>query len=119
MRKLKSVFFSAAVAILLMMGESCVSHDFPSYTCVDPDVSYSADVDTIIKTKCTLPTCHNGDNGSDKNWTNFALFQSKSGEVKRRVTHRIMPPSNTPGEFLTQDEINTIACWVDQGANAN
>lgn len=105
--------------MLSFLEESCVSHDFPSYTCSDPAVSYSSDIDPIIMAKCAISGCHNGDNGDNKNWTDFSLFQSKSDLVRFRVTNRIMPPPNSPAGPLNQEEINAIACWADQGAQNN
>ena len=113
-----SLFITLMVLIII---DSCVSHDFPEYTCTNEAVSYALDVDPIVDTKCAITGCHNGDNGAEKNWTDFSLFQSKaeSGIVKFRVTNRIMPPADSPAGPLTQEEINTIACWADQGAQNN
>jgi hypothetical protein len=59
--------------------------------------------------------------GADLNWTNFEEFRERavSGLVKFRVTHHIMPPSNSPAGPLTQEQINALACWSDQGSPAN
>lgn len=105
--------------MLSVLEESCVSHDFPSYACTDEAVSYSADVNPIIRTKCAISGCHNGDNGDNRDWTNFSLFQSKNDVVKSRVVSRVMPPPNSPAGQLSQEEISTIACWADQGAKNN
>lgn len=119
MSKSKSLlFFSTSLFVIFLVGESCVSHDFPSYTCPDDNVSYSAQVQTIVDTKCTISPCH-GTNPDLPNWDNLTTLQDHSDEVKRRVIDRIMPPEDTPGEALTQEEINTIACWVDGGAKNN
>lgn len=120
MRHIRPFTFLFSITILLFLClESCVSHDFPTYTCTDPDISYSSEVNDIVITKCAISGCHNGDNGDDKNWTDFSLFQSKSNIVKSRVTNRVMPPPDSPAGPLSQEEINTIACWVDQGAKKN
>jgi hypothetical protein len=112
------VFFSTSLFVIFLLGESCVSHDFPMYTCPDDNVSYSADVRTIVDTKCTISPCH-GHNPDLPNWDDFKTFQDHSAEVKRRVIDRIMPPPDTPAEPLSQEEINTIACWIDAGAENN
>ncbi len=114
------VGFFSLVVILMVALDACVSHDFPEYVCTDT-YSFAADVKPIIETKCAISGCHNGDLGAEVNWTNFEEFQKRatSGLVKFRVTHRIMPPSNSPAGPLTQDQINAIACWSDQGALAN
>jgi hypothetical protein len=112
-------FITALIATVYITAESCVSHDFPEYTCSGETISFTDQVRPIITEKCAIPDCHNGDNGPDKNWTNFSLFQNKSAEAKRRVTHRIMPPAESTGGPLSQEQINTIACWVDQGSQDN
>ena len=99
---------------------SCVYHDFPQYVC-DEEMSFAEDVKPILSMKCAISGCHNGDMGPDLNWTNFEQFSKRvqSGLVKYRVTHRIMPPSFSPEGPLTQEQINTIACWADQGGLNN
>jgi hypothetical protein len=112
------IFFISAVMMITLW--SCVYHDFPEYTC-DETYSFEADIKPIIETRCALSGCHNGDMGTDLNWTNFDQFhkRAESGEVKFRVTNRIMPPSDSPGGPLTQEQIDALACWTDQGAQNN
>ena len=83
--------------------------------------SFADDIRPIIESKCAISGCHNGDMGPDLNWTNFDKFHQRveSGLVKYRVSHRIMPPSFSPEGPLTQEQINAIACWSDQGALNN
>jgi hypothetical protein len=118
-----TIFLSVFVS-LAFLEESCVSHEFPSYTCSSEPVSFTTDITTIIETRCALSGCHNGDGnpdgpGADKNWNDFSLFQenARNGLVRTYVLNRIMPPSSA--EPLTQEQINDIACWIDQGAEDN
>jgi hypothetical protein len=115
-------FFSVFVLVVacLVLPEACVSHDFPEYTCTDA-YSFSEDVRPIIETKCAIAGCHNGSLGEDLNWTIYQNFhqRAREGQVKFRVTHRIMPPEDSPAGPLSQDEINAIACWTDQGSLNN
>lgn len=89
--------------------------------CADEPVSFQDDVLTIINTKCAIPDCHNGSLGPDLVWTDYDKLKvrAESGILKFRVTNRIMPPSFSTAGPLSQDQINTIACWVDQGAENN
>lgn len=105
---------------MTMTFNSCVSHDFPEYVC-NQEYTFSDDVRPIIETKCAVSGCHNGDMGSDLNWNDFEELhkRAESGLVKFRVTHRIMPPSDSPAGPLTQEQINAIACWTDTGALNN
>lgn len=119
MRK-PTIRFLCFFAILMVFFYSCVSHDFPEYVC-EQEYEFERDIKPIIQTKCAVGGCHNGDMGDDLNWTNFSEFHKRasSGYVKFRVTHRVMPPSDSPAGPLTQEQINAIACWTDQGALNN
>ena len=115
-----TTLLAGVIMIFLVSLESCVSHDFPEDACTDT-YTFAADVKPIIETKCAITGCHNGDMGQDLNWTNFEAFHERveSGLVKFRVTNRIMPPSSSPAGPLTQEQINAIACWSDQGGLNN
>ena len=114
--------FAFAFTFMIVFGFqiSCVDHDFPSYTCPE-EVSYLEDIKPIIESKCAIPSCHNGSLGAERNWTDFETLQrnAQDGDVKNQVINRIMPPPNSPKGPLSQDEINAIACWVDQDAPNN
>jgi hypothetical protein len=115
------VFFLGLFATLVFLEASCASHEFPSYTCPPEQISFAADINPIILSKCAITGCHNGENGADKNWTNFDIFQEEAGIglVKSYVVNRIMPPAGSSAGPLSQEQINAIACWVDQGAQNN
>ncbi|MFZ1806441.1 MAG: hypothetical protein WAU36_04435 [Cyclobacteriaceae bacterium] len=78
-------------------------------------VSFSAQIKPIINTKCALSGCHNGDNGASRNWTVFSNVKSNAANIKTRTGNRSMPQTGS----LTQDQIDLIACWVDDGAKDN
>ncbi|HZI23551.1 MAG TPA: hypothetical protein VFD46_00655 [Chryseolinea sp.] len=111
-----------AVCLVTFFSQSCVDHNLP-----EPDVeacsatvSFSSQVNPIINTSCAIPGCHNGDNGADKNWTIFSNFQANKADVKDRITR----PPGTSGHMpavgsITQQQIETIVCWVDQGGQNN
>lgn len=106
--------------ILAVCLNACVSHDFPANTCAET-YTFSEDVKPIIETKCAISGCHNGDMGPDLNWTTFEQFhkRAESGLVKYRVTNHIMPPAESQAGPLSEEQINAIACWADQGALNN
>ena len=106
--------------VAMVFLDSCVYHNFPEYVC-EEQMSFTEDILPIIQTKCAIAECHNGDMGTDLNWTNFDQFHARveSGLVKYRVTNRIMPPSFSTEGPLSQEQINAIACWADQGAPNN
>lgn len=122
MNRLKSSAISAS-AFLLIFGfqVSCVDHNFPAYVCPDTEVSYLEDVKPIVETKCAISGCHNGSLGAERNWSDFETFQhnAQNGHVKNYVINRIMPLAESPNGPLSQDQINIIACWIDEGAPNN
>ena len=78
-------------------------------------VSFSGQIKPIIDTKCALSGCHNGDNGANRNWTVFSNVKSNAANIKTRTGNRSMPLTGS----LTQEQIDLIACWVDDGARDN
>lgn len=78
-------------------------------------VSFSAQIKPIIDTKCALSGCHNGDNGANRNWTVFSNVKSNASNIKTRTGNRSMPLTGS----LSQEQIDLIACWVDDGAKDN
>ena len=120
-RIINSVRFAVFFVVVFGFQISCADHDFPSYVCPDAEVSYLEDVKPILESKCAISGCHNGSLGAERNWSDFPTFQENAqhGNVKNYVTNRIMPPSFSPNGPLSQDQINTIACWIDNGAQNN
>ncbi|MGM0579684.1 MAG: c-type cytochrome [Bacteroidota bacterium] len=78
-------------------------------------ISFSNDIKSIIDTNCAISGCHNGTQSpnfsEDEN-----IFQNAS-RIKTRTGSGAMPPAGRPD--LTDDEIQAIACWVDDGALDN
>lgn len=82
----------------------------------DTGTSFSTDVQPIIAGNCALPACHTAGNGIP-NFTIVANVRSSAAAIKLRTGSRSMPPAGqTP---LTEEEIQIIACWVDDGAKNN
>ena len=110
------IFLMIAVA-----SAACADHDIPkTFDCSTEAISYLDDVKPIVAQNCAISGCHNGDLGSDKDWRDFQKLQARAGEMKRRVTL----PEGAAGHMaargsLTFDEIQTLVCWVDQGALDN
>lgn len=81
-------------------------------------VSYDNDIHTILMTNCAISGCHDGSNGSSRDWTVFSNVQTKAGNIKSRTSSGSMPPASS-GKQLSQQQIDLIACWVDDGALDN
>ncbi len=117
----RPAFVAISLTVIFGFQLSCADHNFPSYVCPDNEVSYLEDVKPIVEAKCGITGCHNGSLGAERNWLDFGAFQAKAqnGNVKNYVINRIMPPAHSPNGGLSQDQINAIACWVDEGAPNN
>lgn len=76
-------------------------------------VSFTASISPIIKNKCAISGCHNGTQFPD--FRVFKNIHDNAGQVKTLTGNGTMPQQGS----LTQDEINLIACWVDDGAPEN
>jgi hypothetical protein len=124
MTPFRSVIFSGF--FLLIFLYSCVNHDLPKPAidvrdCTSRDeISFASDVKPLVEQKCAFSGCHNGDNGADINWKVFANLQGHSAEVQNRITL----PQSAAGHMprvgsLTDEQIQTIYCWVAQGAKNN
>ena len=107
----------------MILMVSCVEHDFSvkTFECGSEDeVSYDLDVSPIVESSCAISGCHDGSNGADLNWNDFSKFQSHAAEVKDRITRPPGEPGHMPATgSITDTEIQTIVCWVDQGAQDN
>lgn len=84
----------------------------------DSGTSFATSIKTILSTSCAISGCHNGDNGSTRNWDVFANVQNNASNIKTRTANKSMPPAGSTAA-LTTDQIKLIACWVDDGAKNN
>lgn len=82
-------------------------------------VSLEMNVMDIITTNCAInSSCHgSGASGSRPELTTAAQIIDRSGSIRSRTQAGSMPPNGRPD--LTQEEIDLIACWVDDGAKDN
>mgnify|MGYP000253524894 CR=1 FL=1 len=73
-----------------------------------------ARVKSIISSNCAVSGCHNGN--IFPNMTTDATIQAQASRIQARTGASTMPPSGS-GFSLTQQEIDDISCWVEDGAN--
>lgn len=77
-------------------------------------VSYSNTIESIIMDNCAVTGCHNGTQFPD--YRVFENIQTHKNNIRTRTQNKSMPAG---GGSLTQEQIDLIACWIDDGALAN
>ncbi|WP_185094419.1 c-type cytochrome [Marivirga tractuosa] len=78
-------------------------------------ISFNNDIKAIISANCAISGCHNGT--QSPNFTIDNNIIQNASRIKTRTGNGSMPPAGRPD--LSNDEIQAIACWVDDGALNN
>ena len=115
---------AATVALVAMFAFQSTAHAQATFaTSNDADVTYSADVASIIQENCTV--CHRAGGIGPMELVTYENVRRYSARIKDKVVNRIMPPYYYDNDIgiqdlkedwrLSQEDINTIAAWVDQG----
>lgn len=89
--------------------------EISAITEVEAGTSLEESVMPILETNCAISGCHDG-NGSLIDWSDKENVINNAENIKTRTGNGSMPPG---GRSITDDEIQTIACWVDDGAKDN
>lgn len=74
--------------------------------------TFAAKVKPIIDANCVQ--CH-GTGGNSPNLTTYSSISANAAKVKSEVESRRMPQ----GFSLSNDDIKSIVCWVNEGAKNN
>lgn len=85
--------------------------------CDENPSSFSLNVQPLVEQNCAVSGCH-VPGGQLPDLTNFSSIQQNSFLIKNRIENRTMPPPQS-GKQLSEQEIHTISCWVDNGAANN
>ena len=105
---------SGSHTITVQDGNNCMvilSINVPQGT---TGTSWANDIRPIMEKNCTMSGCHNGvSRSNDFREYNSAKAHAKS--IKSKTQDKSMPFDGS----LTQNEIDLIACWVDDGALQN
>jgi hypothetical protein len=80
-------------------------------------VSYANDIRPILDTNCQVSGCH-GSNAGIPSWATYETVSANAANIKSKTGDKIMPPA-TSGKSLTDEQIQMIADWVDDGAQNN
>jgi hypothetical protein len=134
---MKNVSFIVFLAVLI--GVMSCKHKIPSFDPLEgpPSVSFTCDEDSIyfqeqilplFQSSCAVPDCHDAASHQEDiildsyaNIINTGEIEAgdlDAGKIYEKITESdpddIMPPP--PYNPLSQDEINLIADWINQGA---
>lgn len=77
-------------------------------------VSWSGDIKPLMETYCATSRCHNGIKRPN-DFRDYETVKLYAKTIRSKTQDRSMPFD----EELTQDQIDIIACWIDDGAMAN
>ena len=112
----------AIVATFAFQGSAQAQVSFASSN--DAPLTYSADVASIIQENCTV--CHRAGGIAPMELVTYEDVRMYAPLIKIKVVNRIMPPYYYDNDVgiqelqhdwrLSQEDINTVAAWVDQGA---
>src|SRR5947207_11312702 len=111
--------FAAASSVV----PSAQAPTVPAASSVKP-VTFTKDVAPILQKSCQ--NCHRPDQMAPMSLLSYEDARPYARSIKARTTARAMPPWHVERNIgiqrfkddpsLTEDEIATIAAWVDQGA---
>lgn len=82
---------------------------------VDHGTSLEDEVMPIITASCAVSGCHDGNSGIP-DWSVRANVIANATTIRNLTGNGTMPPA---GRSITDEEIATIACWVNDGAADN
>ena len=116
---------AATVALVATFAFQSTAHAQATFASSnDADVTYSADVASIIQENCTV--CHRAGGIGPMELVTYENVRMYAPLIKNKVANLLMPPYYYDNDVgiqdlkedwrLSQDDINTIVAWVDQGA---
>lgn len=100
--------------ILIKDNEDCQTTLSITVARSSSGISYVTTIKPILDVNCNVSGCHGTGTGA-RDWTNFENVKSHALNIKTRTSNRSMPPATT----ISQEQIDQIACWVDDGAPNN
>jgi hypothetical protein len=111
MKKQGAAFCAFMAAFFL---NACVNHDIsPKTACSQAENSFDLVIIPIIQQNCAISDCHGCKQFPD--FRQVSIIQENAQRIKQQVVNRTMPPDRS----LTQAQIDSIVCWVDNGTPQN
>ncbi len=120
-KSLKVTLAGAAVVIVALPGVAVAAEAAPAEARAD-DVTYAEDVAPIIFNNCLV--CHRPGQVAPMPFRDYKETRPWARAIKDKVQSREMPPWFADPQYgewlndrrLSQEQIDTIAAWVDAGA---
>ena len=94
-------------------SEGC---DISQIVKISSGISFENTVSEIINTNCAIANCHGSGGSNSIKFLTLGDIKQRAGKIKTRVNNKSMPPGD---RSITQQEIDQISCWVDDGALDN
>ena len=114
----------ALVATFVFQGAAHAQVTFASADGDFEDVTYTKDVASIIRQNCTV--CHRPGGIGPMELVSYDDVRRYARRIRRAVADRLMPPYYYDNDIgiqdlkhdwrLSEEDINTIVAWVDEGA---
>jgi len=101
---------SGSYSIVVIDSTNCQAS--ATATIVSNGPSFSGTISSIISTNCSTSGCHNG--SRNPNLSTYAGVSNNKASIVGAISSN-MPP----GKRLTQEQVNLITCWVNDGALNN
>ena len=88
----------------------------PPPSCSSTPAKFSADVNPIIQSNCATSGCHgSGSSNGPGPLLTFDQIRNAAASIKSAVVSKSMPLGGT----LSNAQIQSISCWVDNGTLNN
>jgi hypothetical protein len=107
----KSTFYTAIALLLIASCKKDKDSGKLTPSCDGSHPTYQSQIKSIIDSRCATSNCH----------PNYGTYEGllpdlQGGDFRREVlVNQTMPQ----GSSLTQDQINKIQCWVNDGFPEN
>jgi hypothetical protein len=85
---------------------------------INSGISFSTSVKPIIDTNCAVTGCHVQGEQQIPNFQVSADILNNASSIRTNTSAKIMPPSGS-GYSLTDEEIQILACWANDGGLNN
>lgn len=106
-------FNSVRPGVHTVTARDALNCETSGQTVIASGISFKDEIQPIILKSCAIPQCHDGSGNID--YRVFENLKKNPADIKSRTQSKNMPKTGS----LTDDEIEKIACWVDDGALNN